>query len=296
MGVDDIGLDEFDEVAKLVEASAVAQGVNFADEIGNFVCGDRLGGVFVEGVDAIEHGAFGAIDRAEGEVDIVAEARLTFAGEDGVLLTSAEDEACGDVEDAKGHVCLRVTNPLEAEALWGECGACLAAITGGDDGGDGVGGDAAATDFHECACDDADHVVEETGAADSEDDAIGGGSFDGAGVDGADGGFSAVADLCECGEVVLADEIACGLEHECGVEVVPGVEEVASIPERAVVAGEEGVGVLLGDCVGDGVEGIGDDCGVADEDIAWERAIEGADEGLAGSINWPADAAGGIGV
>ena len=38
-------------------------------------------------------------------VDVVAEAGLAFAGEDGVFLRAAEDEAGGDVEDAHRAVC-----------------------------------------------------------------------------------------------------------------------------------------------------------------------------------------------
>jgi hypothetical protein len=56
-------------------------------------------------LDALEEGAFGAVDGAEREVDIVAEFGLPFAGEDGVFLAAAKDQACGDVEDPEAHGC-----------------------------------------------------------------------------------------------------------------------------------------------------------------------------------------------
>ncbi|GJQ28827.1 MAG: hypothetical protein HBSAPP03_07110 [Phycisphaerae bacterium] len=92
MRVDDVGLEVADEAAELAERAEVAERRDCADEVGDEVGGDAAA-VVGEGVDAVEEGAFGAEDGPEGEVDVVPEAGLTFAGEEGVLLRAAEDQA-----------------------------------------------------------------------------------------------------------------------------------------------------------------------------------------------------------
>src|SRR5690606_23005182 len=70
-----------------------------------------------------------------------------------------------------------VLDPLEAEALRGEGGAGAAAVAAGVDVGDRVRVDASAPGIHQRAGDDADHVVEEAGAADGEAEAFAIGEF-----------------------------------------------------------------------------------------------------------------------
>lgn len=108
VGVDDVGTQGADERGELASAAGIADGAEFADEVGDDVdadgrCGIAGGsdggeasdgadafGAFgagaVEGFDSVEQGTFGSVDGAEGEVDGVAEAGLSLAGEDGVLL------------------------------------------------------------------------------------------------------------------------------------------------------------------------------------------------------------------
>jgi hypothetical protein len=56
------------------------------------VGGDAAAVGGAETLDAVEERALGAVDGAEGEVDVVSAAGLALAGEDGVLLGAAEDE------------------------------------------------------------------------------------------------------------------------------------------------------------------------------------------------------------
>ena len=101
--MDDVGSEGADEGEEFVGAADVGGGVYFADEVGDGVGGDGCAAGRAEVLDAIEEGTLGSVDGTEGEVDIVAAGGLTFTGEDGVLLRTAEDEACGDVEDAEWH-------------------------------------------------------------------------------------------------------------------------------------------------------------------------------------------------
>ena len=74
----------------------------------------------------------------------------------------------------------------EEEAAGGSGGAGGAAVTGGEDGGDGVGGDAMGGGFDEGADEVADHVVEEAVAGDGVDEEIVA-LLPGRAMDGADG-------------------------------------------------------------------------------------------------------------
>jgi hypothetical protein len=83
-----------------VEAEVVLEGVDLADHVGQFVRGDPPARRRSGTCDAVEVRALGPVDRAEGEVHVVPVPGLALAGEDGVLLGAAQDESCGDVEDA----------------------------------------------------------------------------------------------------------------------------------------------------------------------------------------------------
>ena len=102
----DVGPQFFDECSELVVRAEVLARVDFADEVWDLAECDGLCGpahvcffgsfvaAVVEGFDAFAHGTFWSEDRSEGEVDVVAEACLSFAGEDGVFLASAEYQSC----------------------------------------------------------------------------------------------------------------------------------------------------------------------------------------------------------
>lgn len=90
--VHDVGLDVLDETAELAVGAGVVQRVDVADHVWNDVGCDVAVVAGAEVLNTVEQAAFGAVDGAEGEVDVVAAARLAFAGEDGVFLRAAENE------------------------------------------------------------------------------------------------------------------------------------------------------------------------------------------------------------
>ena len=100
----DIGLHLPYEDPELPEARRVAHGAQLAREVSHHMDPDGFAGLAfrgpllsglaarVERLDPLEQRALGAVDRAEGEVDLVPEPCLALAAEDGVLLAAAEDE------------------------------------------------------------------------------------------------------------------------------------------------------------------------------------------------------------
>ena len=103
------------------EVETLVRTVDLADERGDLVHADAALVVVDVGAGevggAIEERALGAEDGAEGEVDVVAEAGLAFAGEDGVLLRAAEDQASGDVEDAHAGQRIRARSATGVRSL-----------------------------------------------------------------------------------------------------------------------------------------------------------------------------------
>ena len=144
---------------------------------------------------------------------------------------------------------------------------------GGEDVGDVGGWDAVLADFDEGSDDDADHVPEETGAVDGDDDqwaALG----DGAIEEGSDGGFAAVAGTGEGGEIVGTDEVGRGGLHGGQVEVLPAMPHQVGREGVAVGGVPEDVLVAFVGGAGDGVEGIVNGFDSADEDVGGEGMVE----------------------
>ena len=105
--MDNIGLECAHKGAELMQAEQVLHRADLPHQSGHGVRGDGVARVgVVERCDPFEHGAFGSIDRSEGQMHTVAAASLTLAGEHGVLLTATQDQACRDVKDAQRVCCV----------------------------------------------------------------------------------------------------------------------------------------------------------------------------------------------
>ena len=132
----------------------------------------------------------------------------------------------------------------EEEAFCGCCGAGGVSVSGGEDLGDGVGGDATGSGFDEGADEIANHVVEEACACDAVDEegvvAAPGGLVNGAMAGGRGSGFGSRRRLRgfhgsggqvgvvggEGGEVVGAADVVCGVLEGGEVEGKVAVPDV----------------------------------------------------------------------
>lgn len=98
VGVDDVGVELGEEFLELAEGAEVVEGVDGASEEGNFEVAVGCG------AGALDELALGAVGGAGDEGDVVAAVVEAFAGEEGVFLGAADDEACDDVYDFHGVI------------------------------------------------------------------------------------------------------------------------------------------------------------------------------------------------
>ncbi len=93
VGVDDVGLPFVAEAADFGAGAPVVPGMRIAHQV------RREDDAVAAGAGAVHEGAFGAGAGAGEQCDVVAALAKALAGEEGVFLGSADDEAGDDVED-----------------------------------------------------------------------------------------------------------------------------------------------------------------------------------------------------